>query len=251
MSSKKVADSAITFEDRLIRAFEGLNLKQIAEKLGVKYTSLWNWVKGRTTFPLDKLAEVGSMTGHSLNWLLTGEGDPLTVDTRRFSDEELAEKVNQLDWGLFTIEIFVFELSRLNELFRTMLTADSYRRVRHVFETREEILKSWDEHDNYLKDKLIRTRQWEAEIQELGTVDEQFDIAAAVEKYDNAGTVLALWYTYDHEPVPEISAIAFEGWNKMSLEEKVKLIRYIRESQKEEEEFEEAARNAPKNTKHS
>lgn len=82
-------------------------------------------------------------------------------------------------------------------------------------------------------------------VQNLGVID-QFDIAAAIKKHDNARTVLDLWYTYDHEPVPEISAIAFEGWSKMSLEEKVRMIRFIRESHREEAEFEEILKNAPK-----
>jgi transcriptional regulator with XRE-family HTH domain len=172
-----------SFEDRLVTAFGGMSLKQIAEKLDVKYTSLWNWAKGRTAFPLDKLAIVGQLTGYSINWLLTGEGDRLTVETRVFSDSELAVKVNELDHKLFTIELFVVELARLNEFFRKMLAPDSFERANKIFKAWSESIETFDEYGEAVRQSSIESR-----IQDLGTVDEF--LAASIEKYDNALLVL-------------------------------------------------------------
>jgi hypothetical protein len=63
--------------------------------------------------------------------------------------------------------------------------------------------------------------------QDLGTVDD-FDIEAAVRKYDNAIPVLQEWYQHDGLTSPQFQALAFAGWDKMSLEEKVKEIRAVR-----------------------
>jgi transcriptional regulator with XRE-family HTH domain len=58
-------------------------------------------------------------------------------------------------------------------------------------------------------------------VQELGSVDEPFDIAGAVEKYDNALLVLRDWYAHEHLTAELPEAMAFHGWETMSLEEKI------------------------------
>lgn len=114
-------------------AFGGRSLQVIADELGEKYASFWNWVKGRTGMPPHVLAEIGRRTGYSLNWMLTGEGDPKTVEAKEYSDEDLAIIVsNRRYGGFFTIEGFVFELARINHRFRDMLTPDALRDVKEV-----------------------------------------------------------------------------------------------------------------------
>jgi hypothetical protein len=50
-------------------------------------------------------------------------------------------------------------------------------------------------------------------VQEIGLIDE-FDIEAAIEKYDQPGLVLRDWYLHDHIDMPGIESTAFSGWEK-------------------------------------
>jgi len=60
-------------------------------------------------------------------------------------------------------------------------------------------------------------------VQDLGSIDE-FDVATAIQKYDNPGTVLTEWYKHDGIAVPALTSMAFSGWAKMSVEQKNKEI---------------------------
>jgi transcriptional regulator with XRE-family HTH domain len=80
-------------------------------------------------------------------------------------------------------------------------------------------------------------------VKELGTVD-AYDIEAGVKKYDNALPVLIEWYAHDHKPAPNLSALAFSGWDKMTLDQKVREVRNLRHSIDEDVEFERQARDA-------
>ena len=76
-----------------------------------------------------------------------------------------------------------------------------------------------------------------AAVQELGTVDE-FDIASAVKKYDNAVPVLREWYAHDKLPMPhDLSEIRFAGWDRMTIEQKVKEVTAVRRSIDQESSF--------------
>ena len=72
-------------------------------------------------------------------------------------------------------------------------------------------------------------------LQDLGTVDE-FDIASAVEKYDNAVPVLRDWYAHDKLPMPpDLPAeIRFAGWDRKTIEQKVKEVTAVRRSIEQE-----------------
>jgi transcriptional regulator with XRE-family HTH domain len=84
-----------------------------------------------------------------------------------------------------------------------------------------------------------------AAAQELGPVDE-YDVEAGIRKYDSAYPVLIEWYAHDRKPAPPLSALAFHGWGKMTLEQKVKEVRGLRHGLDEDEEFQRqmAARDA-------
>lgn len=62
-----------TFEERLVQAFGGKNLKIIAEKLEINYHTLRNWAKETRDIPPDALRKIAKLTNISLNWLLLGE----------------------------------------------------------------------------------------------------------------------------------------------------------------------------------
>jgi transcriptional regulator with XRE-family HTH domain len=63
------------FPDRMSRAFGYLKRAEIADKLGVNYQTLTNWLNGRNEIPVSELVKVANETGCSLNWLLTGKGE--------------------------------------------------------------------------------------------------------------------------------------------------------------------------------
>lgn len=72
-----------TFEERIVSAFEGLSLKEIAEKMGVNYHTLRNWAKETRDIPPKALRQIAEMTPVSLNWLLLEQG-PRTIEQRGF-----------------------------------------------------------------------------------------------------------------------------------------------------------------------
>jgi hypothetical protein len=65
-------------------------------------------------------------------------------------------------------------------------------------------------------------------VQDLGSVDD-FDIAAAVEKYDNALLVLRDWYAHDNVAIALPQTLDFQGWETYTLEKKVQEIKAARE----------------------
>lgn len=67
------------FEDRLSEAFGHASRPKLAEKLGLNYQTLSNWLTGRTEFPARELAKIANLTDFSLNWILTGKGEKRTA----------------------------------------------------------------------------------------------------------------------------------------------------------------------------
>jgi hypothetical protein len=80
-----------------------------------------------------------------------------------------------------------------------------------------------------VREEFVLLTKTEQPPQELGTVDE-FDIEAAVKKYDNAGAVLRDWYRHDGIPMPDVSGLAFADWQKMSLAAKIKEVTNTRKN---------------------
>lgn len=95
-----------TFEERLVAAFDGANLKSIAEKMDVNYHTLRNWAKETRDIPPSELKKIARMTPVSLNWLLLEEG-PRTIRQLGF-DLDYSVTRNE-DWQEILEEWYDFE----------------------------------------------------------------------------------------------------------------------------------------------
>src|SRR5437660_5382382 len=62
------------FGYRLKEAFQGLPNKEIARKLGVSNSAVTTYMLGRIP-PAEMLIEISRLTGRSIHWLITGEGE--------------------------------------------------------------------------------------------------------------------------------------------------------------------------------
>jgi transcriptional regulator with XRE-family HTH domain len=80
---------------RLQKAFNGMSLPDIAERLGENYSSFWNWTAGRTQIPNLILARLARMNVN-VNWLLTGEGQPLAGRNLPSFEEVLDERIREI-----------------------------------------------------------------------------------------------------------------------------------------------------------
>ena len=61
-------------------------------------------------------------------------------------------------------------------------------------------------------------------VQQLGVADESphFDVAAAVEKYDDPQVVMNLWFDHEGREHPEdFGVVFFQGWGSFTIDEKV------------------------------
>jgi transcriptional regulator with XRE-family HTH domain len=74
------AADVATFGDRLAGAREaaGLTQEQLAQRLGVRLTTLQNWEDDLSEPRGNRLQMLAGMLNVSLRWLLTAEGDGLT-----------------------------------------------------------------------------------------------------------------------------------------------------------------------------
>jgi repressor LexA len=61
-------------EQRIREAFNNQPTKEIANKLGLSYHAVRNYLRGRIPSGV-KLIEISQLTGCSIHWLLTGEGE--------------------------------------------------------------------------------------------------------------------------------------------------------------------------------
>lgn len=52
------------------RARAGVSRLELSEKLGVSYSTIRNWLSGKTMIPSDKLTEMARMFGCSTDYLL-------------------------------------------------------------------------------------------------------------------------------------------------------------------------------------
>lgn len=58
---------------RLREAFTGVSQTEIARQLGVSNSAVTNYVEGRIP-PAEMLIKIADLTGHSIHWLITGDG---------------------------------------------------------------------------------------------------------------------------------------------------------------------------------
>ena len=108
MSSKKSLKqrNETTFEGRIIIAFNGRSLKEIAEIVDEKEKSFWNWATERTEMPHSVLAKIAEKTDVSLNWNLTGKG------IKNIPKEEIVELIDKSALADFVRKIVREEIAR-------------------------------------------------------------------------------------------------------------------------------------------
>ena len=88
------ADAA-TFGDRLAGARDaaGLDQKSLADKLGVKTTTIAGWENDLKEPRANRLQMLSGIVGVSMSWLLTGEGDGPDAPGH---ETELSEDISDL-----------------------------------------------------------------------------------------------------------------------------------------------------------
>ena len=88
------ADAA-TFGDRLAGARDaaGLDQKSLADKLGVKATTIAGWENDLKEPRANRLQMLSGIVGVSMSWLLTGEGDGPDAPGH---ETELSEDISDL-----------------------------------------------------------------------------------------------------------------------------------------------------------
>lgn len=85
--------------------------------------------------------------------------------------------------------------------------------------------------------EVVRQELATGRVQELGTIDEF--LAESIRKHDNPLPVLEDWYRREGWPTDEISVPQFKGWDKLTLEQKVRQIKAFRNIETEIEELHE------------
>lgn len=74
------------FGVRLRQAFDGLNNAEIARKMGKSEPAVGNYIGGRVTLPV--IMDVAKLTGCSVDWLLTGEGEKFVNEKKMVNLDE-------------------------------------------------------------------------------------------------------------------------------------------------------------------
>lgn len=190
-------------------------------KLGITKQAVYEW---RKNVPgLENLIRISESSNTSLHWLLTGVGDRSITYGEDVSIEATARKLavhfERFPWEM---DVFTVALAREFPEFRKMLNDISFRRA-------EKIAAGADRAVEYLTDD---------DIQEINV---EFDVEAAVLKYDEALPVLRDWYAHDRLPASmPPDAVAFDGWDTMTLQEKVAAVQRVRENLDEDREFNKA-----------
>ncbi len=88
-------DGVATFGDRLTAAREGVGLSraELAKKIGVRGETVADWEEDRREPRANRVSLLAGVTGASLRWLLTGEGDE---PAGRAGGDDLADVVADL-----------------------------------------------------------------------------------------------------------------------------------------------------------
>jgi transcriptional regulator with XRE-family HTH domain len=79
------------FQERVVMAFGGIAIRDIAERMGVKYSTLDHWLKLRNDIPTAQLIRISDETGCNLHWLLTGRGERFVSDSAGGSESASGE----------------------------------------------------------------------------------------------------------------------------------------------------------------
>ncbi|MBD0370307.1 MAG: repressor LexA [Pyrinomonadaceae bacterium] len=79
MSQRKSAvltnsDELNGFKTRVLDAFGGISIEQIAELTNINHHTLGNYLRRKRDIPTEELIKLSKVSGASIDWLLTGEG---------------------------------------------------------------------------------------------------------------------------------------------------------------------------------
>ena len=81
-------EDAATFGDRMAAAREAIGLDQsrLAKRLGVRIDTIRNWEDDRAEPRANRVQMLAGVLGVSITWLLSGQGDGITIGADSESD---------------------------------------------------------------------------------------------------------------------------------------------------------------------
>jgi len=85
---------------RLIREQLGLSQAQLAKKIGFSQNAISHWERGERDIPTQALIALKRL-GINIDWLLTGEGTPLTVDPKKEEIYQFLKEIESKDPATF------------------------------------------------------------------------------------------------------------------------------------------------------
>jgi len=105
------SEETATFGDRLAAAREvaKLSQKELAQKVGIKVSTLRNWEEDLSEPRANRLSILSGILGVSLRWLLTAEGEGLLAP-----DDETSEVADMLEI-LGEVRVVRAQLTQSNE----------------------------------------------------------------------------------------------------------------------------------------
>ena len=120
------SEETATFGDRLAAARDaaGLSQKELAQRMGIKTSTLRNWEDDLSEPRANRLSIFAGILGVSLSWLLTGEGEGLSAPD---VGEPVSPDMNALLIDLRAVRAQMAEsserLARLEKRLRGMMTS--------------------------------------------------------------------------------------------------------------------------------
>lgn len=101
---------AINIEKRVVEAFKGKTVTNIAEILGYNYHTFRNWINGKRDLPPEAIIKIAKTANISIDWLLTGDGSMRlggVAEPQEFDVRASVEKHN--NWRPVLEEWYDFE----------------------------------------------------------------------------------------------------------------------------------------------
>ncbi len=116
-------NDASTFGDRVTAAREALGLSEelFARKLGVKLKTVRAWEQDLSEPRANKLQMMAGMMNVSIMWLLTGEGEGVTMEDDRALPADMAELLVDLRRSKTEMRRMADRMGRMEKRLQTML----------------------------------------------------------------------------------------------------------------------------------
>lgn len=205
---------------RDVRKRKKLSQKDLARKIGIKQPSLSEIENGysepREATLIALVRELDDVLGRN---------DLYIHLPKKYSTSDLAEMVNEETKHPLMLEWFVYELTELNQEFRSMLNDGAYKKALRVG-SEMRVNFNFDGIDE-VEEKMNQYIEMDEEIQSLGTVDE-FDVEESIEKHKTLEETIEAWYKFENKEMPEGFGLNFDGWHKLSLEDKIQTVKDVK-----------------------